>query len=213
MRCGGGVADIPPAKETGDCDWGAYPYDRAYWGVSWWNDFERGDRGQWVGRLTTVNTAGGSDLALDNSLVTPKGERQLKFIRFGGYLNRDTKFRCQVFIKNAGSLTFRSCDTKDNVYYQKVVRDIKDGQWQSFECSIAELADPKDAAKHPANGDFMRNLYLSVWPKDTEGKTVKDVEFLLDDCILYDGTLKNDPTQDPEAPKKALAEDPIWNAK
>lgn len=215
IRCGGPAPEAAkPVKEEGDLDWGAYPYDRNFWGVSVWNDFERGDRGQWVGRLTPKNTYNGSDFSLDNSLMASDGNRQLKFIRFGSYLNRDSKFRCMFYVKNAGSLTFRTCDiAKNNVYFQKVFRNLKDGQWQPLEVSLSELEDPKDSNSHPANLDFMRNLYLSVWPLDMQGKTAKDVEFLIDDCVLYDGTLKFDPTKDPDAAKKALADDPFWNAK
>ena len=46
-----------------------------------------------------------------------------------------------------------------------------------------------------------------------DGKTEKDVEFLIDDTICYDRELKHDPFKDPLAPQKALEDDPIWKAK
>ena len=192
-------------------DWGAAPWAWCYHGVNFWNDFERGDRQGWAGKLVTKNTARGSDFALDNSLMTKDGGRQLKLIRSGAFLNRASKFRCALFVKNAKDLRIYTRNQADQVYFEKTFSNFKDGEWQRFEVAMNDLADPKDAARKLKDGDFLANMYLVV--TSAEGKAEKDVEFLIDDIICYDGELKHDPFADSDAPKKALAEDPVWNAK
>ncbi|KPK84335.1 MAG: hypothetical protein AMJ81_05890 [Phycisphaerae bacterium SM23_33] len=211
IRCGGPKPKDPkPAPETGEPDWSAAAWDWAYWGVNFWNDFERGDRHGWRGRLTTVNTYGGSDFALDNSLMSADGTRQLKLIRHGAFLNRDSRFRCRLYVDKVKSMRVYSRNQADNVYYEKTFTDLKQGRWQGFEFALADLADPKDASKKVQNGWFMANIYMVVEP--AEGAQKKQVQLLVDDVICYDGVLKHDPFQDPGAPRKALADDPIWNA-
>lgn len=211
MRCGGSAPKDPePVQEQSEHDWGSAPWDWVYYGVNFWNDFERGDRQGWSGKLVTKNTSG-SDFALDNALMTKDGGRQLKFIRSGSFLNKDSKFRCQMFVKNIKDMRFYTRNQENQVYYEKLFTDLKDGQWQNLEIAINDLADPKDPAKKLKNGDFVCSIYMVVTP--AEGKVEKDVEFLIDDPICYDGELKNDPFKDPDAAAKALKEDPIWNAK
>lgn len=212
MKCGGPAPQARArTEERGELDWGAAPWEWVYHGVNFWNDFERGDRKGWVGRLTTINTFGGSDFALDNSLMQTDGTRQLKIIRFGAFLNRDTHFRCQVWVKNVGRLqlsTRNQDQTKDN-YFKKEFTALKDGAWQPLEVAMNELTNSQEAKAR--NNWFLANLYIQVWPAG--GKTEKDVEFMLDNTVCWDGELKNDPLTDPDAPQKALADDPIWNAK
>ena len=212
MRCGGPAPQPkPPTEEQGELDWAAAPWDWVYCGVNFWNDFERGDRKGWTGRLTTTNTYGGSDFALDNSLTQNDGARQLKIIRFGAFLNRDTHFRCQLWVKNVGrlQLSTRNQDQAKDNYYRKEFTAFKDGAWQPLEVAMNELIN--DQAAKIQNNWYLANLYIQVWP--AEGKAEKDVEFMLDNTVCWDGELKNDPLTDPDAPQKALTEDPIWNAK
>ena len=213
VRCGGPApGKVKPVLETHELDWSAAAWDWAYWGVNVWNDFERGDRHGWRGRLTTQNTYGGSDFALDNSLMSSDGSRQLKLIRYGAFLNRDSKFRCQLYLDNARNLRVYSRNQGDKVYYEKTFTDLKQGRWQRFEFAFCDLADPKDPAKKVQNGWFMANVYMLV-EQPAEGKQRKDVQLLVDDIICYDGKLKHDPFADADAPTKALLEDPIWTAK
>lgn len=212
MRCGVPPAEAEgPAVEAGERDWSAAPWDWAYWGVNFWNDFERGDRHGWRGRLTTANTFGGSDFALDNSLMRDDGMRQLKLIRYGAFLNRDSRFRCRLFVDSVKSLRVYSRNQGDKVYYEKTFTDLTQGQWQAFEFAFGDLHHPKDPSKTAQNGWFMANVYMVVEP--AEGRQSKDVRFLVDDTICYDGRLKHDPFADSDAPGKALAEDPIWTAR
>ena len=213
LRCGGDAPADPIAQKIPDADeldWGAAPWDWVYSGVNFWNDFERGDRQGWAGELTRRNTAHGSDFALDNSLLNKDGSRQLKIIRFGAFLNRDSKFRCELFVKNVKNLRLYTRNQGDSAYYEKSFSGFKNGEWQTFDAVMNDLTDPK-SAKTLKNGDFLANIYLVVLPAD--GKTENDVEFLIDDAICYDGELKHDPFKDPLAPQKALEDDPIWNAK
>ena len=212
MTCGGPAPQAKaPTDERGELDWGAAPWEWVYCGVNFWNDFERGDRKGWQGRLTTTNTFGGSDFALDNSLMQADGTRQLKIIRFGAFLNRDTHFRCQVWVRNVSrlQLSTRNQDQDKNNYYKKEFTTLKDGAWQPLEVAMNELTN--DQAAKVRDNWFLANLYIQVWP--AEGKAEKDVEFMLDNTVCWDGQLKNDPLADPDAPQKALAVDPIWNAK
>jgi len=214
IRCGGPAparSEPAPVLETGELDWSAAPWDWAYWGVNFWNDFERGDRHGWRGRLTTTNTSGGSDFALDNSLMSADGTRQLKLIRYGAFLNRDSKFRCRLYVDKVKSMRVYSRNQGDMVYYEKTFTDLRQGVWQDFEFAFNDLAHPKDPTKKVRNGWFMANVYMVVTPAD--GARKKDVQLLVDDIICYDGVLKHDPFADPDAPKKALLEDPIWTAK
>ncbi len=212
MRCGGEKPPAAkPAPETGELDWSAAAWDWSYWGVNFWNDFERGDRHGWRGRLTTKNTYAGSDFALDNSLMSADGSRQLKLIRAGAFLNRDSKFRCRLYVDSVKDLRFYSRNQGDSVYYEKTFTGFKQGQWQTFEAAFNDLSHPKEPDKKVRNGWFMANIYMVVRP--AEGKERKDVQLLVDDIICYDGRLKHDPFLDAEAPAKALAEDPIWTAR
>lgn len=212
LRCGGTAPQaLAPTGETGELDWGAAPWDWIYHGVNFWNDFERGDRQGWAGQLTTRNTYGGSDFALDNSLTWTNGVRQLKLIRFGGFLNRDTKFRCQLWVKNVSKLSFstRNQDETKNNYYATTLTNLKDGAWQPMEVVLNDLANPD--GRKVQNNWYLDNLYLQVFP--AEGKQNTDVEFMIDNAVCWDGELACDPTADPDAPKKSLASDPIWNAR
>lgn len=201
---------IDPKNKSYERDWGALPWDWCYHGVNWWNDFERGDRQGWAGQLSTANTFGQSDLCLDNNLKTAAGKSQLKMIRSGAFLNRDTKFRCELFVKNAKELKVSSRHQDNNLYYGKSFTDLKDGQWQRIEFSFNDLVELKEGQNKLQNGDFLANLYLQVLPAD--GKTDAEVEFRIDNTICYDGELKHDPFTDPDAAKKALQDDPVWNA-
>ena len=158
-----------------------------------------------------TNTAGGSDLALDNSLMGSDGSRQLKLIRYGAFLNRKTRFRCKVFLGGAKHLWVYSRNQADQAYYEKTFEDIPQGRWTTLEFAFSDLQHPKDATKKVQDGWFMANLYLVARP--AEGKARKDVQLLLDDIICYDAPLKHDPFKDPEAPAKALLENPIWTAR
>ncbi|HET6427452.1 MAG TPA: hypothetical protein VFJ30_03510 [Phycisphaerae bacterium] len=211
MVCGGGAPKAAaPAAETGELDWSAAPWEWAYCGVNFWNDFERGDRHGWRGKLTTANTSGGSDFALDNSLMSADGSRQLKLIRYGSFLNRDSRFRCRLFINHVKHLWVYSRNQGDAVYYGKYITDLKQGQWQTVEFAFNDLVSPTDPAKRVENNWFLSNVYMVAPP--AEGKENKDVEFLVDDILCYDGELKHDPFQDPAAPVNARAEDLIWTA-
>jgi len=210
VSCGVPLPEAESAEETGELDWSAAAWDWAYWGVNFWNDFERGDRHGWRGRLTTKNTYGGSDFALDNSLMHDDGTRQLKLIRNGAFLNRDSKFRCRLYVDKVKDLRIYSRNQGDTVYYEKTFTGFKQGQWQSFEVPIGELAHPKDPAKKAQNGWFMANIYMVVQPAD--GAASKDVQLLVDDVICYDGKLEFDPFGDADAARKALRKDPIWTA-
>ena len=211
LRCGGEQPiDPAPTVETGDTgelDWGAAPWDWVYHGVNFWNDFERGDRQGWMGKLVT--NVNGSDLALDNSLLNADGGRQLKLIRFGAFLNRDSKFRCQLFVRNIKNLRIYTRNQGDNGYYEKTFESLKEGEWQPFEATMNDLVEPKSGAKIK-NNDFLSNIYLQVTPAD--GKAEKDVAFMIDDTICFDGELKHDPFTNPHAAENALKDDPIWNA-
>jgi len=77
----------------------------------------------------------------------------------------------------------------------KTITDLKNGLWQPLEMSVNDLA----------------NIYMQV--RHAEGKTEKDVEFMIDNVVCGDGDLKNDPCVDPDAPAKSLADAPIWSAK
>ena len=210
LRCGGPAPKASaPAAEAGELDWAAAPWDWIYHGVNFWNDFERGDRQGWAGQLTTHNAFAG-DFSLDNSLTLTNGLRQLKLIRFGAFLNRDTKFRCQLWVKNISRLTITSRnqdEAKDN-YYTKEFTTLKDGAWQPLELAMNDLTN---GARHVQNNWFLANIYIQVFP--AEGKQNQDVELMLDNAICWDGALTCDPLIDPEAAKKSLAADPIWNAK
>ncbi len=213
MRCGGAEPrPAEPAVETGELDWSAAPWDWAYWGVNFWNDFERGDRHGWRGTLIATHTAGGSDFALDNSLMSADGNRQLKLIRHGAFLNRDSKFRCKLYLDNVKALRVYSRNQADQVYYQKVFTGLKQGSWQDFQFAFNELADPKDPAKKVQDGWFMANVYIMV-EQIADGKANKDVQLLVDEVICWDGQLRHDPFADPDAPREALREDPIWTAR
>ena len=216
MRCGGATPKAPaPAEEKGELDWAAAPWDWIYNGVNFWNDFERGDRQGWSGQLTTKNTFNGSDFSLDNSLMQTNGLRQLKLIRFGSFLNRDTKFKCQLWVKNISKLSIstRNQDPgkKAIPYYAKTFTNLKDGVWQPFEVAMNALEQEDNSGNKVQNNWFLSNIYMQVWPAD--GKENKDVEFMIDNAVCWDGELKIDPCSDPDAAKKSLADDPIWNAK
>ncbi|KKL64456.1 hypothetical protein LCGC14_2164850, partial [marine sediment metagenome] len=209
IRCGDRLSRPAPAR--GEMDYSAAPWDWAHWGINFWNDFERGDRHGWRGKLTMAKTYGGSDFALDNSLMSSDGSRQLKLIRYGSFLNRDSKFRCRLYVNNVKHVWVYSRNQEDKVYYEKIFTDLKQGQWQTFEFAFSDLTHPKEPGQKARNGWFMSNVYMVAPP--AEGKEKKDVEFFIDDIICYDGQLKHDPFKDINAAKKALREDPIWRAR
>jgi hypothetical protein len=210
LKCGGDKPKDPgPVLEKEEFNWGAYPWPWGYWRVNYWNDFERGDFQGWRAKLTTKKTYAGSDFALDNNLMRKDGTRQLKMIFYMGILSRDTKFRCQLYVKNVKSLRFYCRNQADKKYPEKTYTDLKDGQWQTFTSSFKDLAYP-DGRKLTGK-EFMFGVYMVVTPK--EGCTTKDVEFYVDNFISYDGELKHDPFKDPNAHLRALAEDPVWNAR
>ena len=216
LRCGGEAPQpAAPAEEKGELDWGAAPWEWVYSGVNFWNDFERGDRQGWAGALTTKNTFGGSDFALDNSLLQADGGKQLKLIRSGAFLNRDTTFRCQFWTKNVGSIRiytrWQDEPDKTKALYEKRIRGLKEGEWQTLQFTMNELALPNEPEKTLKNNQFLANIYIEAYL--AEGKERKDAEFMIDNPVCWDGQLACDPTADPEAPAKALANDPIWNAK
>ncbi len=205
--------DAPPSAATGELDWAAAPWEWVYHGVNFWNDFERGDRQGWAGALTTSNTFGTSAFALDNSLLNADGSRQLKIIRFGAFLNRDTRFRCSLWVKNVGKLAIytRNQDQSKDQYYRKEFTDFNAGAWQPFEVAMNDLANGANPSATVQNNWFLANIYIQVFP--AEGRTVNDVEFMIDNAVCWDGDLVADPCVDPQAAQKALALDPIWNAK
>lgn len=214
-------AKAPEPKKApieSDLDYGAAPWYWCFYGVNYWNDFERGDLQGMRGTLITKNTYNGSDFSLDNSLMSRDGTRQLKFIRQGSVLARGTKFRAEIFVKNVKELVFLTRDQADRKYYRKVTTGLKDGEWQTFKLAYKDLEHPDDATKKLPENHFCYSTYLYVRP--AEGKEKKDVVFLIDNVINYDtaiegpdGELKFDPFKDPEAWKKARAADPVWNAK
>ncbi|MGH7144060.1 MAG: hypothetical protein ACREJ2_07955 [Planctomycetota bacterium] len=194
-----------------ELDWAAVqPWNWAYWGVNFWNDFERGDRQGWMGQLSTENTYNGSDFCLKDNLMTADGHRQLKFIRFGAFLNHHTHFKCMVFVKNVKSIECYTRDQNNGNYYTTTFTDLKDGQWQPIEVTFTGLKTGKDNSTIQEN-DFLDNVYLHATPAD--GKTDADVEYRLDNTICYDGDLKFDPFTDPDAPQKAAQDDPVWTCK
>jgi len=145
--------------------------------------------------------------------MTSNGTRQLKLIRFGSFLNRDSHFRCLLWVKNVEKLTAttRNQDPVHNeTYFSKEFSGLKDGSWQTLEFAFNELSFKDKPENKVQNNWFLGNIYLQVTP--ASDKNPKDVEFMIADTICWDGILKNDPLTDPDAPEKALAEDPIWNA-
>jgi len=208
LVCGGAPPrEHPPVEETGELDWGGVPWTWTYWRVNFWNDFERGDRVGWKGRLCTENPYRG-DFCLDNSLMSPDGSRQLKFIWFGAWLNRDTRFRCMVYVKNVGKIVAYVRAQKDGSYPQVEIGNLKDGEWQPLEFRVNDCS--LKGKNHPRNGDFMTNIYLLAEP--APGKAKKDVVFKIDDTVCWDGELPCDPFAGPEAFEEALGKDPAWNA-
>jgi len=60
VRGGEAPKAAAPTPETGELDWSTAPWEWAYYGVNFWNDFERGDRHGWRGSSTaTASSAAG----------------------------------------------------------------------------------------------------------------------------------------------------------
>jgi len=198
----------PPSVVADYTDWGSYPYSKATPGVNYYQDFERGDRDGWQGKLVTHPTYRGSDFALDNSLATADGDRQLKVYRNMGVLNHDTHVRFAAYVSGVRAVELRTQDRTDtdlpglphdgstedkpDAWYEILFSQLKQNEWNVLECGVDELRSPAYPGRPLPPKGRLAGFYIRAMPAD--GVAEKDVVFVIDDFLCWDeGIMKKDP--------------------
>jgi len=195
----------PPREVKGFADWGSYPYSKAMEGVNYHQDFERGDKDGWIGKLVTSPTYKGSDFALDNTLTNKDGSRQLKVYRNIGGLTRNTRIRFAAFVKGVKSIRLMTQDRTDGkptsdgkagtdkrAWYETHFTDLKQGQWNVLECAYDQMKCPRYPDRPFSKDGRFSGWYITASAAD--GVANKDAVFLIDDFLCWDeGIMKADP--------------------
>ncbi|MBN1808323.1 MAG: transglutaminase domain-containing protein [Planctomycetes bacterium] len=192
-------------------DWGAYPWSTAYHGMNYYNDFERGDKDGWRGKLVTSPTYDGSDFALDNDIIRQDGSSEFKIIRNIGVNNHNSRLRFACYVRNVESVRFYTqdrsleefADREKQAWYEYTWTGLKQGEWNVLECGLDDLTCPKYPGRPFPERGRLGGFYFQA--KKKEGAADTAVKFVMDNFACWDeGVTEEDPWPRMKGPRAGI---------